>query len=132
MEQYYYNHMNKAQQAAYHSILSGVKNLADEFQIPALEGEELYNVFFQMRLDHPEIFWVSSYKYRYYKDSPNLIFIPEYLFDKKKICEHQKAMTARVEKLIRPAKNWLKLSCFNIQSATIISKHIKTISKIFI
>ena len=99
MEQYYYNHMNKAQQAAYHSILSGVKNLADEFQIPALEGEELYNVFFQMRLDHPEIFWVSSYKYRYYKDSPNLIFIPEYLFDKKKICEHQKAMTARVEKL---------------------------------
>ena len=66
--------------------------------------EELYNVFFQMRLDHPEIFWVSSYKYRYYKDSPNLIFIPEYLFDKKKICEHQKAMTARVEKLIRPAQ----------------------------
>ena len=104
MEQYHYNHMNKAQQAAYHSILSGVKNLADEFQIPALEGEELYNVFFQMRLDHPEIFWVSSYKYRYYKDSPNLIFIPEYLFDKKKICEHQKAMTARVEKLIRPAQ----------------------------
>ena len=104
MEQYYYNHMNKAQQAAYHSILSGVKNLADEFQIPALEGEELYNVFFQMRLDHPEIFWVSSYKYRYYKDSPNLIFIPEYLFDKKKICEHQKAMTASVEKLIRPAQ----------------------------
>ena len=104
MEQYYYNHMNKAQQAAYHSILSGVKNLADEFQIPALEGEELYNVFFQMRLDHPEIFWVSSYKYRYYKDSPNLIFIPEYLFDKKKICEHQKAMTARVEKLIRLAQ----------------------------
>ena len=104
MEQYYYNHMNKAKQVAYHSILSGVKNLADEFQIPALEGEELYNVFFQMRLDHPEIFWVSSYKYRYYKDSPNLIFIPEYLFDKKKICEHQKAMTARVEKLIRPAQ----------------------------
>ena len=104
MEQYYYNHMNKAQQAAYHSILSGVKKLADEFQIPALEGEELYNVFFQMRLDHPEIFWVSSYKYRYYKDSPNLIFIPEYLFDKKKICEHQKAMTARVEKLIRLAQ----------------------------
>ena len=104
MEQYYYNHMNKAQQAAYHSILSGVKNLADEFQIPALEGEELYNVFFQMRLDHPEIFWMSSYKYRYYKDSPNLIFIPEYLFDKKKICEHQKAMTVRVEKLIRPAQ----------------------------
>ena len=44
MEQYYYNHMNKAQQAAYHSILSGVKNLADEFQIPALE-EKNFSIF---------------------------------------------------------------------------------------
>mgnify|MGYP000213951908 FL=1 len=48
MEQYYYNHMNKPQQAAYHSIFAGVKNLLDEIQVPALSGEELYNVFFQM------------------------------------------------------------------------------------
>lgn len=104
MEQYYYNHMNKPQQAAYHSILAGVKKFADEIQVPVLLAEELYNVFFQMRLDHPEIFWVTSFKYRYYKDSPNLIFIPEYLFEKNKILEHQKAMAARVEKLIRPAQ----------------------------
>ena len=107
MEPYYYNHMTKPQQAAYHSILAEVKNIADEIQIPALAGEELYNEFFKMRLDHPEIFWVISFKYRYYKDSPNLIFIPEYLFDKNKIREHQKAMEARVEKLVRPA---MKLS----------------------
>ena len=104
MEQYYYNHMNKPQQAAYHSIFVGVKNLSDEIQVPALSGEELYNIFFQMRLDHPEIFWVTNFKYRYYKDSPNLIFIPEYLFEKNKIREHQKALTARVEKLVRPAQ----------------------------
>ena len=104
MEQYYYNHMNKTQQAVYHSILAGVKKFADEIQVPVLLAEELYDVFFQMRLDHPEIFWVTSFKYRYYKDSPNLIFIPEYLFEKNKILEHQKAMAARVEKLIRPAQ----------------------------
>ena len=46
MEQYYYNHMNKPQQAAYHSIFAGVKNLLDEIQVPALSGEELYNVFY--------------------------------------------------------------------------------------
>lgn len=45
MEQYYYNHMDKQKQAAYHSILQGITNLADEFQIPALDGEDLYNVF---------------------------------------------------------------------------------------
>ena len=55
MEQYYYNHMDKQRQAAYHGILQGITSLADEFQIPALDGEDLYNVFFQLRLDHPEI-----------------------------------------------------------------------------
>ena len=56
MEQYYYNHMDKQKQAAYHGILQGITSLVDEFQIPALDGEDLYNVFFQLRLDHPEIF----------------------------------------------------------------------------
>lgn len=42
MEQYYYNHMNKQEQAAYHGILQGISGLADEFQIPALDGETLY------------------------------------------------------------------------------------------
>lgn len=109
MEPYYYNHMTKQQQSAYHCILQGVKNLDTEFQIPVLAGEELYNVFFQMRLDHPEIFWATGYKYRYYKDSPNIIFIPEYLFDKNKVREHQKAMTARIDKLIRPAQKLSEL-----------------------
>ena len=104
MEPYYYTHMSKRCQAVYHNILQGVTALAEEFQIPALETDELYEVFFQMRLDHPEIFWVTGFKYRYFKDSPNYIFIPEYLFDKGKIREHQKAMNARVEKLVRPAQ----------------------------
>ena len=106
MEQYYYNHMDKQKQAAYHGILQGITGLADEFQIPALDGEALYNVFFQLRLDHPEIFWATGYKYRYYKESPNIIFIPEYLFDKAKRKEHQKAMKSRVEKLVRRAQNF--------------------------
>ena len=46
MEQYYYNHMDKQKQAAYHGILQGITSLADEFQIPALDGEDLYNAFF--------------------------------------------------------------------------------------
>ena len=36
MEQYYYNHMDKQKQAAYHGILQGITSLVDEFQIPAL------------------------------------------------------------------------------------------------
>lgn len=48
-------------------------------------------------------FWAVGFKYRYYKDSPNLILIPEYIFDKNKIREHQKALGARVDKLVRTA-----------------------------
>ena len=80
MEAYYYNRMTKQQQAAYQSILTGIKNLSDEFQIPALEKEELYNVFFQMRLDHPEMFWATGYQIpllqRFFQI---LSCIPEYL-----------------------------------------------------
>ncbi len=104
MEPYYYTHMSKAQQAAYQAILQGVRNLETEFQVQHLPAKELADLFFQLRLDHPEIFWVTGFKYRFYQDSPYLIFVPEYLFDKQKIREHQKAMTSRIEKLVRPAQ----------------------------
>ena len=73
--------------------------------MPRLSAEELYDVFFRLRLDHPEIFWATGYKYRFYQDSPNLLFLPDYLFEKSKIREHQQAMRARIDKLIRPAKD---------------------------
>ena len=103
MEPFYYTKMTKQQQAAYHVIMQGANALADEFQIPRIESAELYDVFFRLRLDHPEIFWMTGYKYKYYQDSPNLIFVPEYLFDKNKIREHQKALGARVDKLVHTA-----------------------------
>ncbi len=104
-EHYYYNQLNKQQQSIYFAILKGIRNLEEEFLVPKCDKESLYDLFFRMRLDHPEIFWATGFRYKYYPDSSNLIFVPEYLFKKDKILEHQKAMTARIEKLTRPAKN---------------------------
>ena len=104
MEAYYYQHMNREKQEAYRAILQGLERFAREIQIPRLEGQQLYEVFFLLRLDHPEIFWAVGFQIRYFPDSPYLIFCPEYLFDKNKIKEHQKALAARVEKLARPAR----------------------------
>ena len=106
MEPYYYTKMSKPKQAVYHAIYQGLMALSDSFQVPKLEGRELSDVFFQLRLDHPEIFWATSFKYKFFKGSPNYIFIPEYIFEKNKIREHQKALKARVDKLARPAKNF--------------------------
>ena len=105
MEPYYYSKMSRPQQAAYHGMLQGLNQLAPEIQLPRLSAEGLYDVFFRLRLDHPEIFWATGYKYRFYQDSPNLILLPDYLFEKSKIREHQQAMRARIDKLIRPAKD---------------------------
>lgn len=103
MEQYYYNQMNKAQKAVYREMKAGLESLALSFQIPLIAGSDLAEVYFLLRLDNPEIFWAEGATYRYYPDSGNAEMIPEYLFDKKKVMDHQKAMKSRVEKLVRPA-----------------------------
>ena len=95
--------MDRERQAVYRAMHQGLLSLADSFQVPKIDGHALSDIFFELRLDHPELFWAASFKYKYYADSPNLIFIPEYLFEKSKIKDHQKAMNARVEKLARPA-----------------------------
>ena len=103
MEAYYYNRMNKAEQSAYHAMKAGMTALAPSFSVPKLDGPKLSDIFFTLRLDCPEIFYVPSFRYRYFPDSANVEMIPEYLFDKGKIKEHQAAMKARVEKLARGA-----------------------------
>ena len=103
MEPYYYSQMTKVQQGAYHAMKSGLTALAPSFPVPRLDGRELTDIFFKLRLDCPEIFYAVSFRYRFYPDSGNVEMFPEYLFDKAKVKEHQKAMKARVEKLLRPA-----------------------------
>ena len=56
MEEFYYQKMGRQKQAVYHGMLQGVRQLADQIQLPRVDGKELYDIFFQMRLDHPEIF----------------------------------------------------------------------------
>lgn len=103
MEPYYYNQLSKQQQAAYHVIKTGLSALAPSFAVPLLDGKELSDIYFMIRMDDPTLFWSVKFRYRYYRDSDKAEMIPEYLFDKGKIRDHQKAMKARVEKLVRPA-----------------------------
>lgn len=104
MEAYYYNKMTREEQSVYRDLLDGLNQLKPEIQVLKLPAAQLSTVFFQLRLDHPELFWAPTFQYKFYPDSPNLIVVPEYLFEKNKIKEQQKAMKARVEKLARPAK----------------------------
>lgn len=101
MIQYYYEQLNKEQQRAYHAMKTGLLALAPSFMVPRLSGAELSDIYFKLRLDHPEIFYSVKFRYKYYPDSEYVEMIPEYLFKKNKVMEHQKAMDARVKKLAR-------------------------------
>ena len=79
MEPYYYTTMTKSEQAAYRAMEQGIRGLADSILTPRLDRQELGEVFFRLRLDHPDIFWAAGFSYGYYPDSPNLIVKPEYL-----------------------------------------------------
>lgn len=103
MDAYYYSKMNKVQQSVCHLMKTGISGLAPSFIVPRLDGRELQEIFVQLRLDCPEIFYAVDFRYRFYRDGSNVEIIPEYLFDKKKIKDHQQAMLARITKLIRPA-----------------------------
>lgn len=101
MEAYYYSHMNKREQSVYHAMKSGLTALASSFPVPKMEGKELGDIFFKLRLDCPEIFYAVSFHYRFYQGADNVEMLPEYLFDKAKVKEHKSAMEARVAKLAR-------------------------------
>lgn len=100
---YYYEQLNKQQQKAYYAMKAGLEALAPSFPVPRLDGKELADIYFMLRLDHPKIFYTVTFKYRYYPDSENIEMIPEYLFTKNKIQDHQAAMEARVKKLASQA-----------------------------
>ena len=99
MEAYYRQRLTPPQQAAYHAMKTGFTALAPRFPVPLLDRETLSNLFFLLRLDCPEIFYVTGFSYRYAPGAENAELLPEYLFDKGKIRQHQQALTARVEKL---------------------------------
>ena len=60
MEAFYYNQMSKVEQAVYHAMKTGFSEMATSFLVPRVEAKVLGEVFFRMRLDHPEIFYAVN------------------------------------------------------------------------
>ncbi len=101
---YYYNQLTKEQQKVYRAMKTGLLALAPSFPVPHLTGRELADIYFMLRLDCPEIFYTTSFKYKFYQGADNVELVPEYLFQKSKILDHRQAMEARVKKLARQAQ----------------------------
>ena len=76
MEAYYYQHMSKPHQAAYHAMKTGFTALYPSFSVPRLENRELSDIFFRLRLDCPEIFYVTGFTYRFAPGAENVELLP--------------------------------------------------------
>ena len=103
-QEFYYQQMNKAQQNAYRAMLDGFESPSPEFPVLRLDGKELSDIFFRLRLDHPAIFYVEGFHYRFAQNSEYVQMIPEYMFEKKKIKEMKTALESRISRLVRQAE----------------------------
>ena len=61
---YYYEQLNKEQQKAYYAMKEGLLNLKDSFAVPMLSNKELSDIYFMIRMDHPEIFYSVTFSYK--------------------------------------------------------------------
>ena len=103
--QYYYQQLPPPERAAYHGMLTCLRELAPSARIPRLTMETLGTLFFQLRLDHPEIFYAVGFSCRAVPEAEFVDFCPEYRFDKKRIREHRQAIEARTARLLRPLRS---------------------------
>ena len=102
---YYYGQLSRPLQGVYDALLGGFRALAPGIRIPMLDEKQLADVYLRLKLDEPLLFYVTGYRCRWMTGAAHMELLPEYLFDKNKIREHQRAMSSRVEKLARAAKD---------------------------
>lgn len=105
MEPYYYTHLPKPQQAVYHDLKAGLTALSPVIAVDRLDTALLGEILLKLRLDCPEIFYVTGCSYRFYSHASRVEVLPDYLFDKGKIRTHQQALSARIAKLVRPVRD---------------------------
>lgn len=94
--------MDKTQREAYEAMLAGFDSLAPAIRVPYSRAG-LGDVLFRLKLDNPEIFFVTGGSYRYAQGADYMELLPEYMFDKARVREHRRALEARLEKLLRGA-----------------------------
>lgn len=104
MEAYYYRQMDREEQAVYYAMKEGLTALCPAFPVPRMELRDLSGVLFRLRLGCPSLFYVTGFSCRVHPEAASVELRPEYLFDKGKLRDHQRAMEARTDKLIRPAQ----------------------------
>lgn len=101
---FYEKQLDKLQQAAYLAMKKGFEQMEPAIRVPLLDGNGFSDVYTCLRLDHPELFYLTGFRLRAVPGADYGELLPEYLFEKSKIQTHRQAISARTARLIREAK----------------------------
>ena len=101
---YYEQQCPRELRETYGTILRGVLTVESAIRVPLLPTEAFSEIYTRLRLDHPEIFYLTGFHIRFRQGAENGEFVPDYLFDKSKILAHRQAIQTRVERLTREVK----------------------------
>jgi len=102
-EWYAYSQLNEEEKGLYICILTGLQAMSEEFEVNTLDTELLDKVFSCVMSDHPEIFYVSGYRYTRYTEGDvlkRLTFQGEYIYDAEEIKLRQAQIDEAANKML--------------------------------
>ncbi len=102
MTGWYYRQLDREKRSIYELMRGGMEALAPVIRLPRCDGETLSELYLRLKLDTPLLFYVTGFQYRWVPGATHLELLPEYLFDRGKIRQHQQAIQARLQRLARP------------------------------
>lgn len=98
---YYEQQCSREGKEVYRAILRGASAMENEIRVVGLPVGEISDIYTRLRLDHPEIFFLTGFRVRAVPGAEYAVLLPEYMFGKEKTAEHKKAIGVRVERLVR-------------------------------
>ncbi len=106
-----YQQLSEEEQETYSSILSGVTDMEERFQVPTEDEQTLNRAYQALLLDHPEVFWLKGYtavrSVIQYEGAvlTQLMMEPEYLYSREEVRNRTQQINAVVSDVVEEITN---------------------------
>lgn len=100
---YAYSKLNDEEKELYDVIYTAIVNYEEGVTVPTLDTERLDKVFNCVSMDHPEIFYVSGYRFTKYTrgdELKRLAFTASYIYSQNERDKIQKNIDTEVDKIL--------------------------------
>lgn len=103
MAAHYEEQLARPLREVYGLLLRGFAAGEAAVRVPTTDIRALSEVYTRLRLDHPELFYLTGFHLRCMPGAESGEVVADYLFEKGKLQTHRQAIAARVQRLTREA-----------------------------